>query len=76
MKVTYDPVADAAYIYFNSLPVKKTVAVDADLNIDYNKNNIPVGLEILSVSKKMPTKNLKAIQFEMYSEKSQLLLHE
>jgi uncharacterized protein YuzE len=75
MKVTYDPVADAAYIYFNNLPVKKTVAVDADLNIDYNKNNIPVGLEILSVSKKMPAKNLKNINFELYSNKPQLLLH-
>lgn len=52
MKITYDPYADAMYIYFNKLRIKKTSIVNDDLIVDYDKNKIPVGFELLSASKK------------------------
>lgn len=65
MKITYDPYADAMYIAFSELPVKKDLEVAEDFIMDYSKNNIPVGLEILSISKKIPKKALKSVDFEL-----------
>ena len=36
MRVTYDPYADAMYIYFNNC-VLKTSIIDNDLIVDYDK---------------------------------------
>ena len=75
MRVTYDPYADAMYIYFNNLGVKKTSIIDNDLIVDYDKNKIPVGFELLSVSKKIPKKELKSVKIYFNTETPKTLLH-
>lgn len=67
MKVTYDPQADAMYIYLNKHLIAGTVPVSADLIVDYDKNNLPVGIEMLSVSKIMPKKSLSSIKIKLLS---------
>ncbi|MEM4134715.1 MAG: DUF2283 domain-containing protein [Candidatus Micrarchaeia archaeon] len=74
MKITYDPLADAMYIYFNQKPVKETVAVDKDLIIDYGSNRVPVGIEMLSVSKKMSKKSLLSVKVKLLTHQRKLLL--
>ncbi len=62
MKITYDKAADAAYIYLKDIPkggVKKTYSCDPNqlggmINLDFDENNILVGIEILDASKKIP----------------------
>lgn len=68
MKITYDPLADAMYIHFNDLPVKRDEELEKDIIMDYAAHNVPVGLEILSVSKKIPKKALKSVQFKFNLE--------
>ncbi|MEO0166868.1 MAG: DUF2283 domain-containing protein, partial [candidate division WOR-3 bacterium] len=69
-----DPLADAMYIYFNQKPVKETVAVDKDLIIDYGSNRVPVGIEMLSVSKKMSKKSLLSVKVKLLTHQRKLLL--
>ena len=62
MKITYDENADAAYIYLKDIPpggVKKTYPCDPNeingmINLDFDENNILVGIEVLDASKKLP----------------------
>lgn len=62
MKITYDETVDAAYIYLKDIQpggVKKTYPCDPDkvdglINLDFDENNILVGIEILDASKKLP----------------------
>lgn len=74
MKITYDPYVDALYLYFNNKKIVNTVSQDQDIIIDYSDNNIPVGMEILSVSKKTSPKALGSINFELNTEKPSPLI--
>lgn len=62
MKITYNKKADAAYIYIKKriLPgeVKKTMALNHDIKLDFDKNNKLVGIEILHASRNMPEKEV------------------
>ena len=70
MKITYDPYADAMYIYLNGIrKSKKTEQVRDDLLIDFDTKNQLMGIEMLDVSKKMSKKSLKSIDFELNLEK-------
>ncbi len=61
MKVTYDPVADAMYIYFSDKKAStKTVEVRGDLLVDYAENEM-VGIEITDVSHKLPKKDIMSV---------------
>lgn len=61
MKVTYDPVADAMYIYFSEKKKSaKTVEVRDDLFVDYNGDEM-IGIEILDVSSKLPEKDVTSV---------------
>lgn len=61
MKVSYDPEADAAYIYFlKNKKSTRTEEVGEGLLVDYNGNEL-IGIEILDVSKKFPKDELKSI---------------
>ena len=50
LKHKYDPKADALYITLNSGVYDHGYDLDDDRRIDYDKNNVPIGVEILSVS--------------------------
>jgi uncharacterized protein YuzE len=60
MKVTYDPKADAMYIYFSEKRSTRTEEVREDLLVDYAGKEL-IGIEILDASKKLPKKNLESI---------------
>jgi len=55
MRVEYDEEADAAYFYveypIQTGSVKKTLQVNEDINIDFDKNGKILGIEILSAKK-------------------------
>lgn len=76
MKLTYDPYADALYIYTNGKKrkAKKTQEVKSDLLVDFGPKDELVGIEILDVSRKMPKKSLSHINFELSLEKPKHLL--
>jgi uncharacterized protein YuzE len=67
MKITYDKSVDIAYIYLNSTEQKvnssNSFAIDdilpfGDINIDFDDNNLIIGLEILNASKYLTKKIL------------------
>lgn len=63
MKVSYDPMADAMYIYFSTRKKStRTEEVGDDLLVDYAGREL-VGIEVLDVSKKLPQKDLKTVSF-------------
>lgn len=70
MKITYDKSADAVYIYLtciknqttstDSFEIKKIIPF-GDINIDFDKNNLIVGIEILEASKHLSGEFLKGL---------------
>ena len=61
MKISYDPRADAAYIYFiKDKKSTRTEEIGEGLLVDYHGNEL-IGIEILDVSKKFPKNELKSI---------------
>jgi uncharacterized protein YuzE len=74
MNISYDPIADAMYIYLS--PNKKstlTEEVRDDFLIDFNRNKL-IGMEILDVSSKMPKKELEDVTLSMPTYKITKLL--
>lgn len=71
MRITYDPIADAMYLYFiKNKKSTHTEEVGDGLIIDFNRGKI-IGIEILDVSKKLPKKELDEMTFSIpiYSSK-------
>lgn len=54
MKIEYDKIADALYIYLNKGKVVKTVKMQNRLIVDVAKNGKIIGLEVLGASKQIP----------------------
>lgn len=52
MKVTYDPHADAMYIYLSDKKSTRTEEVSGDLLVDFH-GKTPVGIELLGVSRRL-----------------------
>ena len=50
MKITYDKIADAMYIYLNKSKVFKTIKMTDRLLIDLDKEGKVLGIEILDAS--------------------------
>ena len=62
MKVTYDPVADAMYIYFSDRKKStRTEEVSDDFLVDYRGKEM-IGIEILDASRKLPKRNLESLK--------------
>lgn len=62
MKVTYDPEADAMYIYFTEKKKStRTEEVSDDFLVDYSGNEM-IGIEILDASKKLPKEKLTSVK--------------
>lgn len=65
MKVTYDSVADALYIYLNPRKkVTKTEIVGEGVNVDYAGKEV-IGIEVLDASERFSEKELESITFEV-----------
>lgn len=72
MKVTYDPVADAMYIYFSDEKKStRTEEVSDDLMVDYSGKEL-IGIEVLDVSKKLPKKELDQITLTLPTYRGQI----
>lgn len=70
MKVTYDPVADAMYIYFSEKKKStRTEEVSEDFLVDYAGSEM-IGIEILEASNKLPKKNLESIRITKEHERN------
>jgi len=58
MKIEYDKVADAIYIYLKDSPYAYGKELDHERRIDYDKNGTPIGIELLCVSEGVITDEL------------------
>jgi uncharacterized protein YuzE len=54
VKVEYDPVADAAYIWFSHEDIIETEEVSQGIMLDYDKDGRIVGLEVLDARTHLP----------------------
>jgi len=53
MKINFDPQADALYLYlrpFEDGDIEETIEADKGINVDVDKNGVPLGIEILGFS--------------------------
>jgi uncharacterized protein YuzE len=70
MKITYDAIADAAYIYLADIEaggVARTYPCDpseagAMINLDFDPNERLVGIEVLGASHHLPTELLASAE--------------
>lgn len=60
MNVTYDPKADAMYIYFSDKKSTKTLELRDDLLVDYAGEEM-IGIEVLDVSRKVAKKDMTSL---------------
>lgn len=72
MKISYDKVADAAYMVLRKGKVAKTVEMNGNVIVDLDKKGNLLGIEMLSASKQLSkeglTKNvLSGIPIEIIS---------
>lgn len=59
MHYTYDPQADALYIYLReNLDVVKTIEIDDRRNVDLASDNKAIGVEVLSPGAGFPVQDL------------------
>jgi len=65
MKISYDKIADAMYIYLRKGKAAKTIKVKPNLLIDVDKKGGVLGIEILDVSRQIPKKEIGKISSEM-----------
>ena len=64
MEIKYDKEADAIYIKLKDGEFGKNKVVEKDIIIDLDKKGDILGIEILSVSKRIPSKSLNEISFK------------
>jgi len=65
MKISYDKIADALYIYLRKGKVAKTKKVTSRLLIDVDKRGNVLGIEMLDVSRQIPKKEIGVVSTEM-----------
>ncbi len=61
MEITYDPKADALNITFKKGEVAKTVEIAPEINLDLNKKEKPLYLEIIGASEKIGKKRVNEV---------------
>jgi uncharacterized protein YuzE len=64
MKVTLDSEADALYMRLSDTRIHDTEEVKPGVILDYDDQNNLVGIEILRVSKRVPSATLKSVLIE------------
>lgn len=65
MKISYDKIADAMYIYMRKGRATKTIKVSSRLLIDVDKKGNVLGIEMLDVSHQIPKKEIGRVYSEM-----------
>lgn len=59
MKIEYDKIADAMYIYFKKAKIYKTVKMQDRLVVDIDREGNIIGMEVLEASSQLPQKNIR-----------------
>ncbi len=66
MRIAYDKIADAAYIYLKEKiekgEVKSTISMNENIILDFDTNKKLIGIEILSASRIIPKSVVAALQ--------------
>ena len=65
MKIQYDKLADAMYIYLREGKTAKTIKVNDRLFIDIDKKGNALGIEMLGISLHVPKKEIGKVSMEM-----------
>ena len=65
MKITYDPYADAVYIYLTTEKHELTTHVieEEEIMVDIGSNRAVYGIEILDASSRLNVEELKTLEF-------------
>ena len=66
MEIRYDSDADAMYIEFSKVEWDSNKKIDDDTIIDLDKNGKIIGIELLSVKKRIPLSSLSEISFKNF----------
>lgn len=64
MKLKVDEKADALYLRLDDSRIIESEEVSPGVILDYNEQNQVVGVEILGLSRRTPSLNLKELQFQ------------
>ena len=64
MQLKVDYKNDALYFRLDESAIVESEEVEPGVILDYDANNNVVGIEILGLSKRVPIKTLKSLQFE------------
>jgi len=65
MKMHYDEKTDALYLRLDDSKIIESEEVQPGIVLDFDANNQVVGVEILRVQERVPSANLKEIQFKV-----------
>lgn len=73
MKITYDPIADAMYIYLSEKKkITRTEEVGRSLIVDFSGKEL-AGIEILDASKLLPKRNLDSVTLTLPTYRRRVL---
>jgi len=65
MRIKYDKIADAMFIYLRKGIVAKTVKVNSRFLVDMDGKGNVIGIEMLGISKQVPKREIGRIYTEM-----------
>lgn len=65
MKVQFDEKSDAIYVRLDDSKITESEEVQPGIILDFNEKNQVVGIEVLKVKERIPSAQLKQIQFEV-----------
>lgn len=64
MRIEYDPEADALYIRFREADPVDNIDIDDGLTVDLDERRQLIGIEILSVSRRLPSDALSSVTLQ------------
>ncbi len=65
MKMHYDQKTDALYLRLDDSKILESEEVQPGIVLDFNANNQVVGVEILRVKERVPSADLKHVDFKV-----------
>ena len=65
MRMQYDQQTDALYLRLDDSKIIESAEVQPGIVLDYDANNQVVGVEILRVKERVPSADLKHLDFEV-----------
>lgn len=69
MHVQYDPSVDAMYIRLTDGKYEESIEAQPGVLLDVDKNGVVVGIELLSVSERIPNLDTSEFRYEVLNKK-------